>query len=576
LAEKPKILVLDPRQKVGRELLERLANTHEVVVVTSVVRGLALLRHGQFAGVFADTADLGLVEQIGVLLQADQILDAIADGVALVDPDLTIRWANPEFLALAGKASVAGENFYTALGSPEIRGPDYCPFTTATRSGNVSSTVLRRADNRYFRVSVTPVRDSAQNVTHVISLTRDVTAEVQQQQKLRAIHQAGSELGDLSADELAEMDVEQRIELLKSNILRHTKDLLNLDSIEIRMLDRTNGRLEPLLCEGMRPDAANRPLYAQPQGNGVTGFVAATGGSYLCEDTANDPLYLPGAPNAKSSITVPLSLHDEVIGTFNVESPEPGKFTEEDVQFLEIYARDVAVAINTLELLQAQKLTATTESVELISREVALPVDAILRDATCVLDRYIGHEPDVAERLRRILANARDVKQLIQNVGEQIVPAPHTHAPVPRRPRNPLLVGRRILLIDNDEAVRQAAHTLLGRYGCVVETASEGQEALTMARLSQYDVFIADIRLPDMGGFEIFSALRELQPAAATVLMTGFGYDASHAIVKARREGLHTVLYKPFRVDRLIAAIESALAQEPAPQEPAAGGVAEK
>jgi PAS domain S-box-containing protein len=572
LAGKPKILVLNPREETTRQLIDRLAaDGYEAVVAGSVVRGLALLRHGEFAGVFAEARDLELVEQVGVMLQADQILEAIADGVALVDPELNILWANPEFLSLAGKDGVTGMNFYNALGSPEIRGPDYCPFTSAIGKGGPTSSVLRRGDNRYFRVSVTPVRDAAGHITHVISLTREITSEVQQQQKLRAIHQAGCELADLSADELQEMDVEQRVELLKSNILRQTKDLLNLKSIEIRLLDRTTSKLEPLLSEGMRPDATGRTLYAKAQDNGVTGFVAATGESYLCEDTENDPLYLPGAPDAKSSITVPLTLHDEVIGTFNVESPERGGFTEEDVQFLEIYARDVAVAINTLELLQAQKLTAATESVELISREVALPVDAILRDATSVLDRYIGHEPEVAERLRRILANARDVKQLIQNVGEQIQPANHVHSPVPRRPRNPLLVGRRILLVDNDEAMRQAAHALLGRYGCVVETASEGQEALTMARLSQYDVFIADIRLPDMGGYEIFTALRELQPSAAVILMTGFGYDAGHAIVKARREGLQTVLYKPFRVDRLIGAIETAISSQNLRQQPAAG-----
>lgn len=577
MSQKAKILVLEPRERTSHELIDRLkADGYEVVIVRSVLRGLALLRHGDFAGVFAEAHDFALVEQVGVMLQADQILEAIADGVAIVDPDLNVLWANPEFLSLSGKQSANQINFYTALGSPEIRGPDYCPFTTAIQKGAPSSTVLRRADNRYFRVSVTPVRDKDRTINQVISLTRDITSEVQQQQKLRAIHQAGTELADLSASELAEMDVDQRIELLKSNILHHTKDLLNLKSIEIRLLDRTTGRLEPVLCEGMRPEAAARPLYAKPEGNGVTGFVAATGESYLCEDTDNDPLYLPGAPDAKSSITVPLVLHDEVIGTFNVESPERGGFTEEDVQFLEIYARDVAVAINTLELLAAEKLSATTESIDLISREVALPVDAILRDAASVLDRYIGHEPEVAERLRRILSSARDIKQVIQNVGEQIQPAassPH-HVQVPRRPRNPLLAGRRILLVDNDESVRQAAHTLLGRYGCIVETASEGQEALTIARLSTYDVFLADIRLPDMNGAEIFKAFREIQPNAAVILMTGFGYDAGHTIVKARREGLQTVLYKPFRLDRLIAAIESALCSQTARQQPA-GGVAE-
>jgi len=56
--------------------------------------------------------------------------------------------------------------------------------------------------------------------------------------------------------------------------------------------------------------------------------------------------------------------------------------------------------------------------------------------------------------------------------------------------------------------------------------------------------------------------------------MTGFGYDAGHTIVKARREGLQTVLYKPFRLDRLVAAIETALCSQAARPQPA-GGMAE-
>ena len=121
----------------------------------------------------------------------------------------------------------------------------------------------------------------------------------------------------------------------------------------------------------MVPEAMDRGLYAQLQNNGVTGFVAATGKSYLCEDTTEDPLYLEGCKGAKSSLTVPLILHDEVIGTFNVESPEPRAFTESDMQFLEIFTRDVAVALNTLELLVAEKATTVAESVEAIHSAVA-------------------------------------------------------------------------------------------------------------------------------------------------------------------------------------------------------------
>ena len=76
----------------------------------------------------------------------------------------------------------------------------------------------------------------------------------------------------------------------------------------------------------------------------MTGFVAATGKSYLCEDTSEDRLYLEAFAGAKSSLTVPLVWNDQVIGTFNVESPEPRGFSESDLQFLEIFSRNVAVS----------------------------------------------------------------------------------------------------------------------------------------------------------------------------------------------------------------------------------------
>ena len=73
------------------------------------------------------------------------------------------------------------------------------------------------------------------------------------------------------------MTVDERIEYLKSNILHYTKDLLQFDVVEIRLLDHKTGVLEPLLAVGMSSEAAGRVLRAEPKNNGVTGFVAATG-----------------------------------------------------------------------------------------------------------------------------------------------------------------------------------------------------------------------------------------------------------------------------------------------------------
>jgi DNA-binding response OmpR family regulator/GAF domain-containing protein len=556
VAEKPRLLVIERDAHVGPSARELLADHYEVVTARTMSRALVLLREQEFAGVYVDTAQLSAVRWAGVLIQADEILDAIADGVAVVDPDLRIIWANPEFHSFADPAvQTVGSKFYKALGSPEVLGPDPCPFTSAVAARAPASTALRIGSNRYLRVTVTPVFDASEKLTHLIALSREITDETQQQLKVNAIHKAGDELADLTPEELAEMGVEERTDLLKYNIARHMKDLMGLDYIEIRLLDRTTGRLTPLLTEGMTTLAATRELYARKENNGVTGFVAATGQSYLCPDTANDPLYIEGAEGARSSLTVPLIYHGTVIGTLNVENAQPNAFDDRDRQFLEIYGRNVASALNTLELLQAEKINVATASVEAISRELALPLDDILNDATTVLDRYAGHDEDIIARLRHLLYRAREIRSLIHKVGSTIAPEPRRSGPRPA----PRLGSSRILVVDADETIRRSAHHLLGCQGATVETARDAHEAIAMTRQTAYSAALVDIRLPDLDGFETYKRLREVQPGVPIILMTGFGWDPSHSIVKARQEGLQTVLYKPFRADRLLEAVEQAL-----------------
>ncbi|HWB10197.1 MAG TPA: response regulator [Pirellulales bacterium] len=561
MSAKPKLLYVSSSRDASDERGARFREAFEVVTVHSPIRALAQLARDDFAGIYVDAVHVNQALQIGKLLQNERILQGMPDGVVLLDSDNTILWGNGRLREWTHRENVAGANFYAVLGSPEILGPDFCPFHTALATGAGSSSTLRSSDNHYYRVHAAPLIEDDGPPKNLVVTIRDVTAEVLQQQKLAAIHQAGIELANLTPDELFAMTVEERIELLKSNILHYTRDLLNFNVVEIRLLDSKTGKLEPLLSEGLLAEATNRVLYAQPQNNGVTGFVAATGKSYLCEDTTEDPLYLEGAAGAKSSLTVPLVLHDEVIGTFNVESPEPRAFSESDLQFLEIFTRDVALALNTLELLVAEKASTAAESVEAIHSAVALPVDDILNDAVNIMERYIGHEPEVAERLQRILRNARDIKQVIQKVGQQMAPS-QAHPQAMQVSERPHLRGLTVLVADADESVRSAAHNLLERYGCIVETAHDGGEAVFMVRnLSpgqNYDVIIADIRLPDMSGYEFMLKLQGIMEHVPLVLMTGFGYDPGHSIVKARQAGLPAgaVLYKPFRLDQLLETVE--------------------
>jgi CheY-like chemotaxis protein len=525
---------------------------------------MASLSRETYAGVYISAGHLQEALRLGRTMQDAHVLDGMPDGVVLVSSDNNVVWANARFLQWVGRDDIVNQGFYAVLGNPEILGPDFCPFHTALATRQPSSSVIRVGENQYLHTHAAPLLENGSGAQHLVVTVRDVTTEILQQQKLEAIHKAGTELADLTPEEIFNMEVDERIELLKSNILRNTQDLLNFNVVEIRLLDEKTGELVPLLSVGIDSDAAKRPLFARPQHNGVTGFVAATGKSYLCEDTTEDPLYIEGFKGAKSSLTVPLVFHEQVIGTFNVESPEPRAFSESDLQFLEIFSRDVAVALNTLELMVAQKASTAQESVEAIHGAVALPIDVILNDAVNVMERYIGHEPDVVERLQRILRNARDIKQVIHRVGQRMAPA----EAVPygaELDKHPQLRGCRVLVADADERVRNDAHALLDRFGCEVETAHTGEEAICMVRNSgpdiDYDVIIADIRLSDMSGYDLMVRLQETLEQVPLVLMTGFGYDPGHSIVKARKAGLHpkAVLYKPFRLDQLVDTVETIL-----------------
>jgi two-component system, sensor histidine kinase SagS len=555
----PRVLFYSREPEQARSIAESLKTQYDVVCPESLEDSLETLNEGQFSGLFLCGSEM---TSAGLLLQAGGILQQLQDGFALVGHRREVLWHNDRLLTLTdSKESHIDRSFYQCFGSPEILGPDFCPLNTAFGMGEAARSTLRIGDKTYYEVEATPVFDSESGHSDIarflIVVVRDISTEVLQRQKLNAIYQAGLELGDLTPQELLEMSVDDRVDLLKSKILHFTKDLLEYDTVEIRLVDRSTKSLDPLLAVGMDEVAQTRNLLATPQGNGVTGFVASTGKSYLCEDTTSDPLYLLGASEARSSLTVPLMLHDEVFGTFNVESPRKRAFSENDLQFLELFAREIAVALNTLELLAVEKISTATESTELILREVVDPVDKIIQDTTWLIENTVGADAEVTERLRGVLKYTRGIKQMIQTVGDTF---PHNanQSVMPDSDVRPLMQHKRVLVVDEDQKVRQAAHQLLRRFGCDVETAHNGEECFLLARSYHYDAVLSDIRLPDFKGYEVFNRLKQIDPHVPVILMTGYGYDPGHSIVKARQAGCKAVLFKPFRVDELVSELEKA------------------
>lgn len=67
--------------------------------------------------------------------------------------------------------------------------------------------------------------------------------------------------------------------------------------------------------------------------------------------------------------------------------------------------------------------------------------------------------------------------------------------------------------------------------------------------------------MPDMDGYELYGRVKDYDPNIPVIMMTGFGYDPNHVLVRAKVDGLKDVIFKPFDVDKLIALIDKKLSE---------------
>ena len=103
-----------------------------------------------------------------------------------------------------------------------------------------------------------------------------------------------------------------------------------------------------------------------------------------------------------------------------------------------------------------------------------------------------------------------------------------------------------ILLVDDDETLRQSLVMLLQSEGHSVTEAADGEKALEKARMHYFDLVLCDVRMPGIDGIETISRLRDSIADAHFVVMTG--YASEEAPIKALRLGVDDYLTKPFDI----------------------------
>jgi len=114
----------------------------------------------------------------------------------------------------------------------------------------------------------------------------------------------------------------------------------------------------------------------------------------------------------------------------------------------------------------------------------------------------------------------------------------------------------RILLVEDDAAVRTTVVTLLECEGYGVDAAASTSEALTRLAGSSYPIVISDIYIDERTGLDILKAAREQDPACAVILMTARG--TMETVMAATRGGVFDYLAKPFELDRLLESVRRA------------------
>ncbi|MDO5566414.1 MAG: GAF domain-containing protein, partial [Planctomycetia bacterium] len=399
MTDRKQILVVSNEEKEMRDLIANDQEKPSLVLSDSLPMYSATGSNTNYGGVLISPQCLQEAMDRNRLLDRDQLLDVLSAAVVITDMSQRILWSNQSFRSFTETVSPEGMSFYDTLPDSILEGPDFCPFRTVRKEEKRTTTNVL-AKGHYFEMQISPIRShETGKVVHCVVEMRDTTEITRIDQTLRKLQSVGRQLVDLSPEELRHMSPSGRIELLKSRIEKNMRTILNYDIVEFRLLDKATNRLEPLLAFGLPPEAIQRELYASSDGNGITGYVAHNKVCYVCEDTLEHDMYLQGAPNVRSSLTVPLVYHDEVIGTCNVESCRPAAFTQRDMYFLQLFTRDVAVALHTFDLLSYESEKAVSDSVQAILSEVSLPIDQIVQDAAVLMNEYIGDAPEAKKRL---------------------------------------------------------------------------------------------------------------------------------------------------------------------------------
>ncbi len=118
---------------------------------------------------------------------------------------------------------------------------------------------------------------------------------------------------------------------------------------------------------------------------------------------------------------------------------------------------------------------------------------------------------------------------------------------------------RRILVVDDEDALRTVLSAELNSEGYEVGTAADGIEAVSELQKMKYDLVLLDIKMPNMNGFEVLKVIKEKHPGTRVIMLTGFA-DLKNAI-ESKKLGAEDFVSKPYDLVDLLTTIDRVMSE---------------
>lgn len=115
----------------------------------------------------------------------------------------------------------------------------------------------------------------------------------------------------------------------------------------------------------------------------------------------------------------------------------------------------------------------------------------------------------------------------------------------------------RILVVDDEDALRTVLSSELEGEGYHVRSAADGQEAINVLTDQDFDLILLDIKMPNVDGFEVLKFVKERHPKTKVVMLTGFA-DLKNAI-ESKKLGAEDFVSKPYDLVDLLTTVERVL-----------------